>query len=135
MILDAKQRLWFSILPKHVQRAKRLSKDDCVLAQALKDRPGIVAVLIGASVSTVTIKNRVTRYRTPPVLREALNHFDRTGYWGLPAADYFLDVMPPPAEKIKSKGKNIVRFYANGRKRRVPLNPRLIEFLKTKKAA
>jgi hypothetical protein len=128
----------FVITLAHIAHAVRHSKGKCVVALALKGRTDIANVLIGASVSTVTFTSgRVVRYKTPAILRDGLNKWDRTGVWDLPVGKYYLDIpdKPPTVKYKKHKSKNKVTVYANGRKHAPAVNPRHIEFLRRKRAA
>lgn len=136
MVLNAVSRLIFVITAGMIGKAVRYEKAKCVVALALKDRKDIADVLIGASVSTVTFTSgRVVRYRTPTILRDALNRWDRTGDWELPPGTYYLEVPAKPKTKyVKHKTANVVTFYTSGRRRRAARNPRHIEFLRKRAA-
>lgn len=135
-IRNAVHRLWFIILASHVAKAVRYDKKKCSVARSLKSRKDITDVIIGASVSTVTFTSGVTlRYRTPSILRDALNHWDRKGEWGLPAGEYYLD-LPKKTKKTKTTSKKKpVKFYTSGRRRLHARNPRHIAFLRQQRAA
>lgn len=135
-IAEATCRLMFVITASHIASAVRHCKEKCVLALALKGRKDVLTVLIGASVSTVTFTSgRVIRYKTPAILRDGLNEWDRTGDWCLPIGQYYLDVPDKKPTVKKTKSKNAVSYYATGRKRVPARNPRLIEFARRKHAA
>lgn len=136
-VSEATCRLMFVISAGIINKAVRHSKGKCVVALALKSRADIADVLIGASVSTVTFTSgRVMRYKTPAILRDGLNRWDRTGDWALPEGTYYLEVPKKPIVKYtKHKSKNKVTVYANGRKHAPACNPRHIEFLRRKRAA
>lgn len=137
LVIEATRRLVFEITAANVSKAVRYEKGKCVVALALKDRKDIADVLIGASVSTVTFTSgKIVRYRTPAILRDALNRWDRTGEWGLPVGKYYLEI---PVKRIavaaKKSPAKVVRFYSTGRKRVPARNPRHIHFLRRKRAA
>lgn len=137
-VLEASCRLMFVITLAHIGNAVRHSKGKCIVALALKSRKDIADVLIGACVSTVTFTSgRVVRYKTPAILRDGLNKWDRTGDWSLPVGKYYLEVpnQPPAVKYKKHKSKNKITVYANGRKHAPAVNPRHIEFLRRKRAA
>ena len=91
MTIDATEDLTISIKEKHVRRAKCRDKNNCVIAQALKDGlPMVSAVEVGPSITKVTIDRFECRFRTPSALRRALNHYDDTGKWILAVGDYVL---------------------------------------------
>jgi hypothetical protein len=87
----------FDIDEKHIKAARGCQKDGskCVVAQACKADRGIKAAYIGATKAYLVFKHYIARFRTPAVLRDALNNWDKTGNWGLPTGSYKL--MPTAA--------------------------------------
>lgn len=138
-VQDATRPLRFRITWKHVERAKQLDKKHCVVAQALKDHTDIKDVNIGATFATVEFTSgSVLRYKTPPVLRTGLNHWDKTNDWKLPEGDYALDVVPPSLTKEAIKERAKVSVFKQSFKRekgKHTINPRHIEFLRKKNSS
>jgi hypothetical protein len=92
---DAKRPLTFQITEKHYKRAKQCDENSCVVGQALGEAlPDNYVVSVGPSITKVLNldSGNVTRYGTPPRLREGLKHFDKTKKWDLPIGTYSLMV-------------------------------------------
>jgi hypothetical protein len=138
-VLDAERSLKISIRTIHIKRAIQATKDNCVIAQSLKDRPDVVDVLIGSAVCQVEFTNgSILRYRTPKALRIGLNHWDKSGDWKLPEGEYFLEVIPPSQRKeaVKERAKvSVVSQVFKRTRKKHRINPRHIEFLRKKRVA
>lgn len=144
-LTDAKRSLAFEILKEDVARAKRHDKNFCVIAQALQAAPWIKKVEVGARYSRVWQGTTVWRYMTPAILRVALNEFDRSGHWGLPAGVYVLKAPTPGRtlqweseyEKTRTAAQRARKKKRNPDRKGVhtprALNPRVIEFARLRK--
>lgn len=131
-VVDAKRRLYFEIDPKKdCERACRLTKDDCVVARAIKaGMPGIRDIRVGASTTFVRLATKWIRYKTTKALRDGLNRWDATGAWKLKKGAYYLNPPSPAALLGLKRGASPTDPNRNhGSKGMFPkpaLNPRFV---------
>ncbi len=145
-VQDANRKLVFEITAQDVKEAKRHDKTHCVIACAVGSMPGVKGISVGASTVRVRTDAGIRRYATPKNLKEALTEFDATGFWALPAGVYTLNPPPPwlkqeaLVRRLNAAGRpinpNTGKPYAKtGLKKTRVVNPRVLEFMKIKKAA
>jgi hypothetical protein len=91
-VLESTSPYPFFIESEHVAAARKCQKDGskCVIAQACKAAGDIKNAYIGAWVSYLVFEKHIVRFKTPTVLRNALNRWDSTGQWDLTAGVYKL---------------------------------------------
>lgn len=138
-VVDAKKRIYFEILRKHVVNAVRYDKKKCAIAGGCKDGfsdYGLVEVEIGANKSFFVFENKVVRYTTPRKLRDGLTNWDKTGDWDLPEGVYYL--LPPTISAVTETRERYNRKRLAARKdwqgprgeRGYTPSPRHVAFLK-----
>lgn len=142
-VVDAKERLYFSIKRKRdLKGAIRCDKSNCVIKQALQRSIGeineIVNIEVGGSMTFIELKEKILRYKTPGILRDALVVFDDKSEWSLKDGEYHL---LPPAISAKAESRKrhnrATDFRRNHnaltRTRRASISPRHIQFLADRK--
>lgn len=130
-ILDANRSLPLIITEEDVKRAKKCDPNFCVIANAMFGTyPDIENVHVGPSFTKVVRATTITRHMTPPIIKRAIAHFDRTGEWGLPPGTYTLGAVPKSQRLgarslranswvVESKGKGKLAIQSEGGTRRV----------------
>lgn len=97
-VYAANDRIVLEITPDCVKNACRSSKEDCVIARAIrKQQPFATGWQVGTNISMIYCEGakKVIRYGTSSKLAKALAHFDKTGVWA-PAPGYYA-LLPLPA--------------------------------------
>jgi hypothetical protein len=139
-LTDATRILTFEITDDDVLHAIRKDKANCVIAQALKATPGVLSVEVGITSTRITTADKVTRYRTPYVLRDALSNFDQTGHWDLPSGVYLIhppqhhDRLDTIAKRNATHPKRKGHYKTTGRNKIHRVNSRVIEYAALKAA-
>jgi hypothetical protein len=84
--------LKFEITPQHEKVAKCKDPCQCVIAQALTEAlgPMMQMAIVGATVVKIITDTKVIMYRTPQLLKIALQHFDKKLGWPLDPGNYKL---------------------------------------------
>lgn len=137
--VDATRPLSFEITQEDVDQAVPLDKNHCVIANALRHKSALIThVSVGASVTRITMGDKITRYLTPNFLRDALNNFDTTNKWYLPPGSYKL-YPPSPGKTLDAmktrnettnKDRERNKYGKTGRNKMHVINRRVIEFKK-----
>lgn len=150
VMVDASRELLLSIENCDIDEGRPKSKTRCVIARALMAQlPLISRAEVGATVTYTffpptngMVQGFAYRYKTPPDLRTALNHFDMTGEWDLPAGERY-KLLKPPARPLGSRKDNLtpaglassakrkLRPSRTGKRTLRHINPRLLEFRAT----
>lgn len=101
-VVDADEDLQFSITEEDVRSATCKDPGDCVVARSIIRafaekglKNYLIEVEVGSRTTRIFSPGRMTRFKTPTVLRNGLNRFDTTGHWNLPPGDYVLMKLPP----------------------------------------
>lgn len=96
-VYAANDALTLHITPKCVKNACRSSKEDCVIARAIKQQqPFATGWQVGTNITMIYCDKakQVIRYGTSSKLAKALAHYDKTGVWLLVPGHYRLNPLP-----------------------------------------
>ncbi len=109
-VIDSTKPLNLVITPEHLKKSLATKsggcKDpsQCVIAQAIDEAipGGFDAIEVGSRITKITCEatKTIVRYSTPAKLKRALQAFDLTGKWNLPAGIYALHAIAGTKQAI-----------------------------------